>query len=68
LGVGEVKFSDQVLPSVKKVVYGVDLNRVFRSKLELGISDGWLEADRRRIYEAKDMRVGLFQAEAPVGG
>src|SRR5215204_7647997 len=69
LGVGEVKFSDQVLPSVKKVVYGVDLKRVFRSKLVLGIADGWLEADGRRIYEAKDLRVGLFKAdEAPVGG
>ena len=31
LGVGEVKFADQVLPSVKKVLYGVDLKRVFRS-------------------------------------
>jgi 3-hydroxyacyl-[acyl-carrier protein] dehydratase / trans-2-decenoyl-[acyl-carrier protein] isomerase len=61
LGVGEVKFSDQVLPSVKKVVYGVDLKRVFRSKLVLGVADGWLEADGRRIYEAKDLRVGLFK-------
>jgi 3-hydroxyacyl-[acyl-carrier protein] dehydratase / trans-2-decenoyl-[acyl-carrier protein] isomerase len=61
LGVGEVKFSDQVLPTVKKVVYGVDLKRVFRSKLVLGIADGWLEADGRRIYEAKDLRVGLFK-------
>ncbi|WP_046862321.1 3-hydroxyacyl-[acyl-carrier-protein] dehydratase FabA [Microvirga massiliensis] len=68
LGVGEVKFSDQVLPSVKKVVYGVDLKRVFRSKLVLGIADGWLEADGRRIYEAKDLRVGLFQAEPTAGG
>ncbi len=64
LGVGEVKFSDQVLPSVRKVVYGVDLKRVFRSKLVLGIADGWLEADGRRIYEAKDLRVGLFKTEA----
>ena len=68
LGVGEVKFSDQVLPTVKKVVYGVDLKRVFRSKLVLGIADGWLEADGRRIYEAKDMRVGLFQTDAAAGG
>jgi 3-hydroxyacyl-[acyl-carrier protein] dehydratase/trans-2-decenoyl-[acyl-carrier protein] isomerase len=68
LGVGEVKFSDQVLPSVKKVVYGVDLKRVFRSKLVLGIADGWLEADGRRIYGAKDLRVGLFQAEPTAGG
>jgi 3-hydroxyacyl-[acyl-carrier protein] dehydratase/trans-2-decenoyl-[acyl-carrier protein] isomerase len=64
LGVGEVKFTDQVLPSVKKVVYGIDLKRVFRGKLVLGIADGWLEADGKVIYEAKDLRVGLFQAGA----
>jgi 3-hydroxyacyl-[acyl-carrier protein] dehydratase/trans-2-decenoyl-[acyl-carrier protein] isomerase len=69
LGVGEVKFSDQVLPSMKRVIYGVDLKRVFRRKLVLGIADGWLEADGKRIYEAKDLRVGLFTAgEAPAGG
>ena len=62
LGVGEVKFVDQVLPNIKKVVYGIDLKRVFRGKLVLGIADGWLEADGKRIYEAKDLRVGLFQA------
>ena len=61
LGVGEVKFSDQVLPSVKLVEYGIDFKRVFRSKLVLGIADGWLKADGRTIYEAKDLRVGLFQ-------
>ena len=69
LGVGEVKFADQVLPTVKKVVYGVDLKRVFRSKLVLGIADGFLEADGKRIYDAKDLRVGLFKTDAgPAGG
>ena len=63
LGVGEVKFSDQVLPTVKRIIYGLDFKRVFRGKLVLGIADGWLEADGRRIYEAKDLRVGLFRAE-----
>jgi 3-hydroxyacyl-[acyl-carrier protein] dehydratase/trans-2-decenoyl-[acyl-carrier protein] isomerase len=61
LGVGEVKFADQVLPGVKLVEYGVDFRRVFKSKLILGIADGWLKADGRTIYEAKDLRVGLFQ-------
>ncbi|MBN9063195.1 MAG: 3-hydroxyacyl-[acyl-carrier-protein] dehydratase FabA [Rhizobiales bacterium 65-9] len=64
LGVGEVKFADQVLPTVKKVTYGVELKRVFRSKLVLGIADGWLDADGRKIYEVKDMRVGLFKPDA----
>ena len=65
LGVGEVKFSDQVLPTVKRVIYGVDLKRVFKTKLILGIADGWLEADGTRIYEATDLRVGLFKAAEP---
>ena len=64
LGVGEVKFSEQVLPTTRKVVYGVDVKRVFKSKLVLGIADGWLEADGKRIYEVKDMRVGLFGSAA----
>jgi 3-hydroxyacyl-[acyl-carrier protein] dehydratase/trans-2-decenoyl-[acyl-carrier protein] isomerase len=61
LGVGEVKFMDQVLPSIKRIVYGIDIKRVFRGKLVLGIADGWLEADGRPIYAASDLRVGLFQ-------
>lgn len=61
LGVGEVKLAGQVLPTVKRIVYGVDLKRVFNRKLVLGVADGWLEADGERIYEAKDLKVGLFQ-------
>ena len=63
LSVGEVRFSGMVLPHIKLVEYGVDLKRVFKSKLVLGIADGWLKADGRTIYEAKDLRVGLFQTE-----
>lgn len=62
LGVGEVKFSDQVLPTVKEVEYVVDLKRVFKTKLKLATADGVLKADGKPIYEAKDMKVGLFQA------
>jgi 3-hydroxyacyl-[acyl-carrier protein] dehydratase / trans-2-decenoyl-[acyl-carrier protein] isomerase len=62
LGVGEVKFTEQVLPTVKRLIYGVDLKRVFNTKLVLGIADGWLEADGQRIYHATDLKVGLFKA------
>ena len=33
-----------------------------RGRLVLGIADGWLKADGEKIYQAKDLRVGLFQA------
>jgi 3-hydroxyacyl-[acyl-carrier protein] dehydratase/trans-2-decenoyl-[acyl-carrier protein] isomerase len=52
-----------VLPDVKKVVYGVDFKRVMRSKLVLGIADGWLSADGTVIYKVSDLKVGLFQQE-----
>jgi 3-hydroxyacyl-[acyl-carrier protein] dehydratase/trans-2-decenoyl-[acyl-carrier protein] isomerase len=66
LGLGELKFSGQVLPNVRKIVYNVDFKRVMRSKLVLGVADGWLSADGEIIYRAKDLKVGLFQQEAAV--
>ena len=65
LGVGEVKFADQVLPSVKKVVYGVESQARLPAR---SWCSAWptacLEADGKRIYEAKDLRVGLFKPDA----
>jgi len=60
LGVGEVKFTGQVLPNAGIVKYTIDIKRVIARKLVLGIADGKLEVDGREIYTAKDLRVGLF--------
>mgnify|MGYP000350429916 CR=1 FL=1 len=60
LGVGEVKFTGQVTPDVKKVRYEIDIKRTIRRKLVLGIADGSMFADDIMIYKAKDLRVGLF--------
>ena len=60
LGVGEVKFSGQVLPETKMVTYKIDLKRVILRKLVMGIADATMSIDGREIYVAKDLRVGLF--------
>ncbi len=60
LGVGEVKFTGQVLPTAGKVKYVVSIRRVILRKLVLGVADAVMEADGRPIYEAKNLRVGLF--------
>jgi len=60
LGVGEVKFTGQVLPTAKKVTYKIDMKRVIMRKLVMGIADAVMEVDGKVIYEAKDLRVGLF--------
>jgi 3-hydroxyacyl-[acyl-carrier protein] dehydratase/trans-2-decenoyl-[acyl-carrier protein] isomerase len=63
LGVGEVKFTGQVTPKIKKVEYRIDLKRVIIRKLVMGVGDGVMLADGKPIYEAKDLRVGLFDAK-----
>lgn len=63
LGAGEIKFTGQVTPDVKTVRYEIDIKRVFRSKLILGVADGVMFADDKPIYTAKDLRVGLFDAQ-----
>ena len=60
LGVGEVKFTGQILPTTKLVRYTVDIRRIINRKLVLGIGNGRVEADGETIYEAQDMKVGLF--------
>ena len=60
LGVGEVKFTGQILPTAKKVTYHIDMKRVIKRKLFMGMADGRVEVDGRTIYTAKDLKVGLF--------
>jgi 3-hydroxyacyl-[acyl-carrier protein] dehydratase/trans-2-decenoyl-[acyl-carrier protein] isomerase len=58
-----------VQPSVKEEIYGIDIKRVMRSKLVLGIADGWLKADGEVVYRASDLKVALFKdgAALPAG-
>src|ERR1700760_2761815 len=56
LGLGDLKFSGQVLPNVTKVMYHIDMKRVMRSKLVLGVADGWLSTDGTVIYRATDLK------------
>lgn len=60
LGSGQVKFTGQVLPTAKKVTYKISIKRTVSRKLILGIADGTVEVDGKKIYDAKDLRVGLF--------
>ena len=60
LGVGEVKFTGQVLPTARLVTYTVDLKRVILRRLRMGLADATLSVDGRLIYTATDLKVGLF--------
>jgi|TARA_B100000745_G_scaffold102032_1_gene65212 3-hydroxyacyl-[acyl-carrier protein] dehydratase/trans-2-decenoyl-[acyl-carrier protein] isomerase len=61
LGVGEVKFTGQVLPEAKLVSYEIDIKRIIMRRLTMGIADASLFVDGEKIYTATDLRVGLFK-------
>lgn len=60
LGVSQVKFFGQVLPTATQVSYHLDIKRIITRKLTMSIADGSVAVDGREIYTAKDLRVGLF--------
>ncbi|MFY8160776.1 MAG: bifunctional 3-hydroxydecanoyl-ACP dehydratase/trans-2-decenoyl-ACP isomerase [Candidatus Kapaibacteriota bacterium] len=61
LGVGEVKFTGQVLPEAKNVRYRIDIKRVINRGLVLIMGDGKVICDGKVIYVAENLKVGLFQ-------
>lgn len=63
LGVGQVKFTDQVTPDKSLVEYRIDIKRVMSRKITLGIADGVMKVDGNVAYEAADLKVTLFNAE-----
>ena len=60
LGVGEVKFTGQILPTSKLVTYRLSISRLLTSRLKLAIADGEVQVDGRTIYTAHNLKVGLF--------
>ena len=62
LGVGEVKFSQMVLPTAKLVSYHLNLKRIIMRRLVFGVADGFMKVDGETVYHAKDLKVGLFTA------
>ena len=62
LGAGEVKFSGQVTPDNRLVKYVIDMKRIVKRKLVMGVADGRMEVDGQEIYVARDLRVGLFRS------
>ena len=64
IGVGEVKLTGMVTPSVKKVEYIIDMKRVILRRLKLAIADGTMKADGEVVYTATDLKVGLFTPDS----
>ena len=62
LGVNSVKFTGEVLKKVKIAKYKIDIKRILKKEgAVVGLADGILLADDKEIYEAENLKVGLFK-------
>jgi 3-hydroxyacyl-[acyl-carrier protein] dehydratase/trans-2-decenoyl-[acyl-carrier protein] isomerase len=62
LGVKQVKFTGEVLTNVKKATYIIDMKKVLmKENTTVGLANGILLADGKKIYEAENLKVGLFK-------
>ena len=63
LGVNTVKFTGEVLTNIKMAKYQVDIRRILKKEgAVVGLADGILLADNKKIYEAENLKVGLFKS------
>ena len=62
LGVGAVKFTGEVLKNVKNVRYEIDMKKIMSpGGTTVGLANGVLLADEKKIYSADNLKVGLFK-------
>tara|TARA_B100000963_G_scaffold349252_1_gene358045 strand:+ start:3783 stop:4289 length:507 start_codon:yes stop_codon:yes gene_type:complete len=62
LGVGEVKFTGEVLSNNKLAKYIIEIKRVIKKgETTVGLADGILLIDNKKIYSTKNLKVGLFK-------
>ena len=62
LGVGAVKFTGEVLQNVKNVRYEIDMKKIMSpGGTTVGLANGIVLADNKKIYSAESLKVGLFK-------
>ena len=62
LGVGTVKFTGEVLRDIKLVKYEIDMKKIMSpGGTTVGLANGIVLADEKKIYSAESLKVGLFK-------
>ena len=63
LGVNSVKFTGEVLKNVKMAMYEINIKRILKKEgTVVGLANGMLYADGKKIYTAENLKVGLFKS------
>ena len=63
LGVNSVKFTGEGLKKAKKATYEINMKRILKKEgATVGLANGILSIDGKIIYNAENLKVGLFKS------
>ena len=61
LGSGNVKFGGEILKDSKLVEYKIEMKKIIKRGVIVGVGDGVVEVDGKQIYSAEGLKVGLIK-------
>ena len=61
LGAASIKFAGEILPETKKVEYIIDMKKIIKRGVVVGVGNGIVKADGKTIYHAEGLKVGLIK-------
>jgi 3-hydroxyacyl-[acyl-carrier protein] dehydratase/trans-2-decenoyl-[acyl-carrier protein] isomerase len=61
LGAASIKFAGEILPETKKVEYIIDMKKIIKRGVVVGVGNGIVKADGKNIYHAEGLKVGLIK-------
>lgn len=65
LGAASIKFAGEILPETKKVEYIIDMKKIIKRGVVVGVGNGIVKADDKIIYRAEGLKVGLIKNIEP---
>jgi 3-hydroxyacyl-[acyl-carrier protein] dehydratase/trans-2-decenoyl-[acyl-carrier protein] isomerase len=60
LGIGEVKYKGEIVPTSGKITYHLDIRKIVKSSIAMAIADGVIVSQGRVVQTAKSLRVGII--------
>lgn len=60
LGIGEVKYKGEILPTSGRISYHLDIRKIVKSSIAMAIADGQVLLHGDVVHTAKSLRVGII--------
>lgn len=60
LGIGEVRYKGEILPTSGRVSYHLDIRKIVRSSIGVAIADGQVSVQGQIVHTARSLRVGII--------